>query len=219
MIAELNKGKGDSMGKSSLRIRGVMMSGYVLLLLLSGNNAVADSGARFEEKQVDGYKVILSFDAGEAKVGHNKLSIRLSNERGQPVGDASITIIAETYKKAATTPSHGAGMDMENMNNTNSIGTPGETPIRTVKVEMKAGHEIGEYEGEVELDEAGHWMIKVNSLVTQQERAVTFSVDVSKKGPNWLVLGGFFGAIVTFVTVAAVTRRKPAKAAVTEETL
>ncbi len=205
------------MRKSYFRAMRIMVTGFIMLLL-SGNHAFADSNVRSQEQIVDGYKVTLTFDEGKAKVGHNKLNIRLNNEQGQPVSSASVTVIAEFYKKSASNSSnHAAGMDMSDMKSNNPVSEPAESPVRIVKAEMTAGHETGEYEGEIELNEAGHWMIKVISQVKQQEKSAAFAVDVSNKGPNWLVLGGFMGGIAAFITVAMITRRKPAKAPMTEE--
>ena len=66
---------------------------------------------------------------------------------------------------------------------------------------------------QVDLEEAGHWMITVVSTVNQQERSVEFTQEVSKSGPNWVVLSGFFGAMLAIIVVAAITRKKRVKVA------
>lgn len=193
----------------------IMLLGFIVLMPFS-NRAMADSGARFEEKAVDGYRVKLGLASGGAQVGHNKLNIQIIDAKGAPINDTSITVIAEYFKEAVTSTSdHGMGMGTEGKD---TKSTPAEVAIRTVKAVFKAGHEAGEYEGEVELDEAGHWMVKVVFL-QQQEKSAAFEVEVSapKSGPNWFVLMGFAGIIAVLITTAAVTKSRNTKKPVPEE--
>lgn len=204
------------MTKSFFMAVKIMLLGFILLLPFS-NRALADSGARFEEKAVDGYKVRLAVASGGAQVGHNKLNIQISDAQGAPINNASITVIAEYFKEAVTSTSdHGMGTATEKKGDQS---VPAQVAVRTVKVVFKAGHEAGEYEGEIELDEAGHWMIKVVFLQQQQEKSAAFEVEVnaSKSGPNWFVLMGFAGIIAVLITTAALTRNRNTKKPVPEE--
>ncbi len=194
----------------------IMLLGFIVLMPFS-NRALADSGARFEEKAVDGYKVRLGTASGGAQVGHNKLNVQISDAQGAPISNASITVIAEYFKEAATSASdHGMGTGTEKKGDQS---VPAQVAARTVKVVFKAGHEAGEYEGEVELDEAGHWMVKVVFLQQQQEKSAAFEVEVnaSKSGPNWFVLTGFAGIIAVLIAAAAVTKNRNTKKPVPEE--
>lgn len=208
------------MAKSNLRVTGIIVLALTLLMSFS-NHVVADSGARFEEQEVDGYKVKLALPKGGAQIGHNKLNIQLSDAQGQPVGDAEVTVIAELYKEVSE-KKPGGGMDMGSKSDKDkgkdAKKAAREAPIRTAEAEIEAGHEKGEYEGEVKLEETGHWMIKVVSRIEGRNEPLTFEfeTEVSQKGPNWFVLSGFLGIIVAVIATAAVTRKKSTNAPVAE---
>lgn len=209
------------MAKSNLRVTGIILLALTLLMSFT-NQTAADSGARAEEQEVDGYKVSLVLPKGGAQIGHNKLNIQLSDAKGQPVGDAEVTVVAELYKEAGA-KKPGGGMDMGSKNDKSkakvSPKAPREAPIRSVEAEIEAGHEKGEYEGEVKLQETGHWMIKVVSRIEGRNEPLTFEfeTEVSKRGPNWYVLSGFLGINVAVIAAAAITRKKSTNAPVAEE--
>lgn len=87
-----------------------------------------------------------------------------------------------------------------------SSGAHGESK----EVILKPGKEPGEYAGKVFFSEAGDWAVKVRFTTDdgKVEEHVDFTVDVIDAGPNWTVLGGFFGINATIVAVAAVKKRK-----------
>lgn len=191
----------------------------IVLLLSSASPVLADAGeARHEVKEVDGYKVELTFVEGDMQLGHNKLNIEIKDTQGQAVGDATVTIIAELYRE--TSENSAKDMDKHSSGKTSAQkDTSVEAPIRSVKAEMKAGQKIGGYEGEVELEETGHWRIKVVFLIQSQEKVAEFPVDVHGAVNSWVILGSFLGIIVGIITVAAITRKKPANIPALEETI
>ncbi len=206
------------MRKSYFRIIKILVLSLILVLSFA-NPVLADAGeARHEVKEVDGYKVKLTFVEGDVQLGHNKLNIESKDTQGQVVGDATVTVIAELYRE--TSENSAKDMDKHSSGKTSAQkDTSIEAPIRTVKAEMKAGQKIGEYEGAVDLEEAGHWMIKVVFLIQSQEKVAEFVVDVHGAPNSWVILGSFLGIIVGIITVAAITRKKPANIPVLEETI
>ncbi len=189
----------------------------MILLLSSASQVLADAGeARHEEKEVDGYKVKLTFVEGDVQLGHNKLNIQINDPQGQLVTNALVSVIAELYEEIPTgaTSTGNSGMNMDS----DETGTsPPGKPIKTVKADLMAGTNTGEYEGEVELEETGHWMITAIFRLQQQEKSVEFEVDLQKSGPNWYVLSGFFGLIVAFIVIGVLTKRKSTNVPVPEE--
>jgi hypothetical protein len=83
-------------------------------------------------------------------------------------------------------------------------------PGESKEVVLKPAKVKGAYAGKVFFSEAGNWAVKVR-FTTQEgavEEHVDFTVDVVDAGPNWPVLGGFFGINAAIVAVAAVNKRK-----------
>lgn len=199
-----------------MRVISILILSLTLILLIA-NPVLADAGeARHEEKEVDGYKVKLTFVEGDVQIGHNEINIQVNDPQGQLVTNASVTVIAELYEESPTdtTGAGNGGMDMGGAQN--SAG-PAEKPIETTKVELKAGPTAGEFEGEVDLSEAGHWMITAVIKLEQMEKSVEFEVELKKSGPNWYVLSGFFGLILAFVIGGLITKRKSNSVPVVEE--
>jgi len=190
-----------------LRVISILILSLILILSIA-NPVLADAGeARHEEQKVDGYDVKLTFVEGDVQMGHNEISIQINDPQGQPVTNASVTVIAELYGESPTdtTSTGNGGMNMGSAENSAS---PAEKPIETTKVKLKAGPTAGEYEGEVDLSQAGHWMITAVIKLQQMEKSVEFEVELKKSGPNWYVLSGFFGIIVAFIVGGVLTKRK-----------
>ncbi|MBM2831138.1 MAG: hypothetical protein HW414_190, partial [Dehalococcoidia bacterium] len=167
-----------------MKVVRILLLGLVLLLP-SATHVLADSGARYQEKEIDGHMVRLIFGVDTVQLGHNQISIHIKDGEGKPVADARVTVIAELYEETSSGSSSGGhSMDMGQSSSTETSPIA-RTLVRIMKAEMTAGKESGEYEGELNLDKAGHWMIMVNSVVNQQERSVEFAQEVSKSGPNW----------------------------------
>ena len=179
-----------------------------ILVLATAYPVLADAGeARHEVKEVDGYKVKLTFVEGDVQVGHNDLNIKITDPQSQPVTDARVTLVTELYKKITSdTPSGGHGG--MNMGSPSTTASPQETPSKTVNTALVAGEHAGEYEGEVDLSQSGHWMISAVFYVQEQEKRVEYLVDLKEVGPNWYVLSVFFGVIGAIITTGAITKRK-----------
>lgn len=191
----------------------------IILLLASASSVLADGGgADSEAKEVDGYMVALAFIEGDARVGNNKISVEIEDAQGEAVDNARVKVIAELY---AETSEHSdkdtGGMDMGETS-TPEEDTSAEEPIHTVTADMEAGHNMGEYEGELELEEDGHWMVKVVFLVGSQERVAEFTVDISGTPSGWAILLPFLGINAVVITVAAIIKIKRSKIPAAEGT-
>lgn len=187
----------------------------LILLLSLASQVSADSGeGRSEIKEVNGYEVTLSFVDGDAHLGQNNLHVLIHNPQDQPVGDSMVTVIAEQYSEATDEASHAdSGMDMPGMgghSKTASETPVVKTPTQTVKSEMKAGMENGEYQGELNLGVTGHWMIKVNFSADEQEKSADFAVEI-KSGSNLPIVLSFAGVNAGIISVAAIVRKNSRK--------
>jgi putative ABC transport system permease protein len=179
-----------------------LVLGLILLFSFTEEAQASGGDTPIEKKvqEVDGYEVQLGFVAGKALTGDNEIQIELHDAQDQPVSDARVIITAEM--SAVTGKKMGMGTQTESTSNGGANSEEGK------EVELKAGKEPGEYEGEVEFDDEGQWLVKVQFAVQGQEKSTTFAVDVIKAGPNWYVLWGFLVVNIAIITVAAVTRRK-----------
>ncbi len=204
------------MRKSYLTIIKILLLSLILVLSIA-NPVLADADeARHEEKVVDGYTVKLTFVEGDVQMGHNEINIRINDPQGQPVTNAMVTVIAELYEESPT-DTNSAGNGGMNMSSAQNSSSPSVKPIETVKAELEAGLNTGEYKGEVDLSQAGHWMITALFKLQQQEKSVEFEIVLQKSGPNWYVLSGFFVLIAAFIVGGILTKRKSVNAPVPEE--
>lgn len=164
-----------------------LMLGLLFTLTLS-TTALADSGGTKIEKNVDGIKVDLILSSDTVKTGDNGLTIKLYDEKGQPLENTNV-------KVTAAMPSN----DMGNMQMDNS------TPEA---IDFKAGQENGEYTGTVNFSDKGNWTIKTDFTAANQEKMADFDVKVAGSGPNWFIIGGFLGVVVLIVIIAAIFKNK-----------
>jgi hypothetical protein len=185
----------------------------LILVLAFSSRILADGSPQYDVKDIDGYQVGISFATGTAQMGQNTVNIRINDRQGQPVTNAKVSVIAELYADSGSTSSSG-GMNM-NMggSSSNSPSTP-EKPMKTMNVDMMAGQPAGYYQGDLNLDEADHWMLTVNSMINNQPKTVEFTEEISKGGPNMLVISVFAIVIVGIIAAAVITKKKSAKKAV-----
>jgi predicted pyridoxine 5'-phosphate oxidase superfamily flavin-nucleotide-binding protein len=131
------------------------------------------------------------------------------------VGNAKVTIVAELYADSGSSSS-GGGMNMNMGGSSATSSSTPEKPMQTMTLDMMPAQQAGQYQGELTLDQPGHWMLTVNSLINNQPASVEFTQEISKGGPNMLVISIFAIVIVGIIAAAAITRRRSAKKAVAE---
>ena len=198
------------------------------LLLAFPISALADGGGL--EKEVDGYHVKLIFTE-PAQVGENPFHIQINDALGMPVTGAEVKVEAMLAK--GMDDGHGAaeeelsvgvmtsnnrmsGMEMDSepetgvMKPNNPAGGHGASESMTVMLE--AGHEPGEYEGEVHIESSGAWMFEVHFTVNGETKAVEFPFNVTRSLIlNYGILAGFIGINATVIAVAASKRKSVRK--------
>jgi hypothetical protein len=174
----------------------------VFMLVMAAPTVLAASGDGFEE--VDGYNVSLAFTAGQAQIGHNELLVHIADAQSLALSNATVTVTAELHvQKTMTTggghSAHGGGGGTQVVQ---------DVVARSATAELAAGHVAGAYEGEIELAEAGHWMITVAFDLQGIEKSVEFPVDVAKNGSKFGILATFLGINAAFIAGGALTRNK-----------
>ncbi|WP_010233965.1 FixH family protein [Clostridium arbusti] len=165
-----------------------LLLGLLFTLILS-TTALANSGGGTKiEKNVDGIKVDLILSGDTVKTGDNELTIKLYDEKGQPLENANVKVTAEMP---------GNSMDDMKMNNS-----------KPEAISFKAGHEKGEYTGNINFSDKGNWTVKTDFTVENQEKMADFDVKIASSGPNWFIIGGFLGVVVIIIIIAAVSKNK-----------
>lgn len=164
-----------------------LVLGLLFTLTLS-TTALADSGGTKIEKNVDGIKVDLILSSDTVKTGDNELTLKLYDEKGQPLENANVKVTADM-----------PGNNMDNMNMNNS---------KPEAINFKAGHEKGEYTGNVNFSDKGNWTIKTDFTVANQEKMADFDVKVANAGPNWIIIGAFLGVVVLIIIIAVISKNK-----------
>lgn len=76
------------------------------------------------------------------------------------------------------------------------------------EINLVAGHEGGEYEGEVSLHRSGDWVFHVQFTVDGQLNEVELPVTVAGIDAKYGILAGFFGINATVISAAAISKRR-----------
>ena len=118
----------------------MLMLGLALLLSFTGQAKASGGGHGGLTGSVDGYKVALSFKAGQAQIGHNQLIVRLHDQQDQPVGNAKVTVVVRKYTGAEkATADHGnSGADMGKENHAD----PGKSAPKKADVHGSSGADM-----------------------------------------------------------------------------
>ncbi|WP_058953799.1 FixH family protein [Clostridium tyrobutyricum] len=178
------------MGKKM--IKNLIVTLFFTLIL--STTALADSNGTKIEKNVDGIKADLILSSDTVKIGDNNLTIKLYDEKGQPLQDANVKVIADM-----------SGGSMDNMNMDNS---------KTEAVNFKSADQKGEYTGTINFSDKGNWTLKTSFTSKNQEKMADFNVKVINPGPNWFIIGGFLGAVILIIIIAGILKNKKKASAV-----
>ncbi|MBV4416500.1 FixH family protein [Clostridium tyrobutyricum] len=177
---------------SKKTIKNLIVTLFFTLIL--STTALADSNGTKIEKNVDGIKADLILSNDTVKTGDNNLTIKLYDEKGQPLQDADVKVIADM-----------SGDSMDNMNMDNS---------KTEAVAFKSVNQKGEYTGTINFSDKGNWTLKISFTSKNQEKMANFDVKVINPGPNWFIIGGFLGAVVLIIIIAGILKNKKKASAV-----
>ncbi|KTB49294.1 hypothetical protein DEALK_02070 [Dehalogenimonas alkenigignens] len=189
------------MGKSIPKVIGILVMAFMLTLVAP--TALTASGEGLEE-DVDGYHVSLAFAAGQTVIGHNEIIVHIADTQDRGVGSASVTVTAELHEQKTMTTggghsAHGGGGGTQVVQ---------DVVVRSATAELAEGPLDGAYEGEIELVEAGHWMVTVVFEIQGTEKSVEFPADIAKDGSKTGILGAFLGINAAIIMGGAFTKSK-----------
>jgi len=75
-------------------------------------------------------------------------------------------------------------------------------------VTLTPGSNAGEYTGDINLYNHGAWTAMVEYAANGKTQSTQLNFDVENSGPNWIVIGGFIGAVAVIIVTAAVLKKK-----------
>lgn len=163
-----------------------------VLAFTFSTSVLADGNGQKIEQQVDGIKVDLVLSGDKAKTGDNELTVKLYDDKNQPIDNANVKVTAE--------------MDSSNMGDMNMSDS------KPKAVDFKEGTHKGEYTGTVDFTDKGTWKIETDFSVNNQEKMANFNVEVANAGPNWFVVGGFLGIMAIIIITAGIMKKKSVRA-------
>lgn len=162
-----------------------------LVVSFSALSFASSSGTPIS-KEVDGVKAALTFTNEKVEKGSNDFTISLLDANNQPLTDASLEVTAD-------------------MDRSTDMGDDGMEKDKPMMIDLKAGTNAGEYTGAADFKAVGKWIINAKFDVQGQAKTVDFDFEVQDAGPNWLLLGGFTGAMVLIIGAAAINKKRSKK--------
>lgn len=75
-------------------------------------------------------------------------------------------------------------------------------------VTLTPGSNAGEYTGDINLYNHGAWTATVEYTSNGKPQSTQLDFDVENSGPNWIVIGGFIGAVAVIIVTAAILKKK-----------
>ncbi len=176
---------------------------------------------------VDGYEVTLVFEK-PAAVGENQIRVFVKDAMHMPVAQADLEVSlaeaeaehVEAEDEHAEEPPTAEAETMSGMSDmsaqpTAEIGTMSSMSEQPAEhdqmgmVALAAGHENGEYEGQIAIESDGDQTIRVHLTVDGKLTEVDFPLHVAKSNTGAIVLGSFFAVNIALIAAAIVMKPKP----------
>jgi hypothetical protein len=187
----------------------------LLVLLTLPVSAWADGGEDEFTQTVNGYEVTLVFDES-ATVGENQIHIQVGDSQHMPVSNADIEVSvvesegdhveAESAADNEVSDMAGMGGDPEQQ-----AEAPASEHAEADTVTFEAGHEKGEYAGEIAIDEPGDWAIRVHLTIQGETMEVEFPLTIAHPKSGSGILTGFLALNAVILVAALVLKSKPPK--------
>ena len=208
-----------------------------LLALPVGVRADGGTDENGMTQTVDGYEVTLVFEK-PAAVGENQIRVFVKDAMNMPVSqaDLEVSLVEAEAEHVEAEDEHAeeqptaeaetmSGMSDMSAQPTAEIGTmssmspaaEGEMAVMSAEpaghdqmgmVALAAGHETGEYEGEIAIVSDGDQIIRIHLTVNGKLMEVNFPLHVAKSNTGAIVLGSFFAVNIALIAAAIVMKPK-----------
>ena len=188
----------------------------LLVLLTLPVSALADGGEDEFTQTVNGYQVTLVFDE-PATVGENQIHVQVDDSQHMPVSNAEIEVnVAEAEEDHAEAESAADNdvADMTGMGGTTEqqAEAPSSEHDEVDAVTFEAGHESGEYAGEITIARPGDWAIRVHLTIQGEKMEVDFPLSIANPKSGSGILIGFLTLNAVILVAALVLKSKPVAA-------
>jgi hypothetical protein len=192
----------------------------LLILSVAPGTVFADGGNSEFTKSVNGYHVTLVFEE-PVMVGENPIHVRVNDAMDMPVSnaDVQVSVVEGNDEHAEEKSEHTEGEEVASANDTmhgmeavpeQPVEAPSEAHDEMGMVALEAGHESGEYAGEIAIDSAGDWMIRVHLTVPGELTEVDFPLSIAQSKSNSTgILAGFFTVNAAIIAAAIIFKPKP----------
>ena len=187
-----------------------------LALLTLPVSALADGGEDGFTQTVNGYEVTLVFEE-PAMVGENQVHVQVSDSQHMPVADAEIEVNVveaeeEHAEEEAAADDEASGMAGMGGSTEQEAEAPASEHDEDGMVAFEAGHEDGEYAGEIAIDKPGDWAIRVHLTIQGETMEVEFPVTIANPKNGSGILTGFLAVNAVIVVAALFLKLKPVAA-------
>jgi len=191
------------MTKMTKRIMGTVMAVIIVTGIFSsavmasdmGDTAMQESttaapkdtaGSETTQQDTSAMKAELRFAGEKAAMSDKSFTLILMDANDQPIIGAQVKVTFDMVRN---------GMNDMSMHDPEVITlTPGSTP--------------GEYTGDINLYNHGAWTAMVEYTDNGKTQNTQLNFDVENSGPNWIVIGGFIGAVAVIIVTAAILKKK-----------
>ena len=191
----------------------LLLSTVIFLILLSLPFAALADGVDDEHEftqTAGGYEVTLVFE-NPAAIGENQIHVRVSDAHHAPVSNADVEVSLVEGEAEHTEAEPIAQPEEAGMHGMSEapVEVSEETHDEMDMIALEAGHESGEYAGEIAIDSAGDWIIRVHLTVQGELVEVDFPLSVASSQKGAGILTGFFALNAAIIVSAVYMKRKP----------
>ena len=128
----------------------------------------------------------LKFAGEKAAMSDKTFKLILMDANGQPITGAQVKITFDMVKN---------GMNDMSMHDPEVVT-------------LAPGSQAGEYTGDINLYSHGAWSANIEYTSNGITQSTQVNFDVANSGPNWIIIGGFIGAVAVIIVAAAILKKK-----------
>lgn len=190
----------------------LLLSITLLFLLTVQVTVFADGGENGFTQNVHGYQVSLIFEK-PVVVGGNPIHVQIHSAEGMPVSLAEVHVslveIEANHTDAETKTSQHGEMPVMSGISEQPHSAPSGAHDEMEMVRLEDGHESGKYAGEITIDQAGDYTVRVHLAINGELMEVDFPLSVASSQRGAGILAGFFAVNTAIIAAALVIKYRP----------
>lgn len=146
----------------------------------------AEMSSESTQQGTSNTNVELRFAGEKAAMSDKTFKLILMDANSQPISGAQVKVTFDMVRN---------GMNDMSMHDPEVVA-------------LTPGSNAGEYTGDINLYNHGAWTAMVEYAANGKTQTTQLNFDVENSGPNWIVIGGFIGAVAVIIVTAAVLKKK-----------